>query len=207
MQRAIDLEDDPERHRMLECERMIFRRNFPGALTGLRELPLELSVYEHTVVEYFAGCSARVSDWATVQRLGSAQLDKGADYWGWNRGWETWSLYYLALASRASGHDAEAREEAERVVDSARTALAGGREISWAHYYLAVASRFLGRTEEAYDQLRAVFPAVLRALPLMRDDPSVGPFAPDAEFQRMMSDFEKKNEVRRARIHEIEKNF
>jgi hypothetical protein len=41
----------------------------------------------------------------------------------------------------------------------------------------------------------------------MRDDPSVGLFAPDAEFQIMMSDFEKKNEVTRARINEIEKSF
>ena len=81
-----------------------------------------------------------------------------------------------------------------------------GKTILWAQYYLAIGSRFLERKEEAYQHLRIVFPGVLAVLPLMRDDPSMAPFVPDVEFQTMMSDFEKKNEVTRARIREIEKN-
>jgi hypothetical protein len=115
-------------------------------------------------------------------------------------------LYYLAFASRATGREAEAREKAEQVVARSREALARGKTIFWAQYYLAVASRFLESKEEAYQHLRIVFPDVLGVLPLMRDDPSMAPFVPDVEFQTMMSDFEKKNEVTRARIREIEKN-
>jgi tetratricopeptide (TPR) repeat protein len=203
MERSIDLEEDPQRRRMMECERMIFRRDFAGALIGLRQLPLELSTYDYTVLELYAGCSARTGDWLTVRRLASARLEKGAGTWDWDK----WALYYLALASRASGQEAEARETAERVVASVRESLARGGTHFWAQYSLAVEYRFLGRKEEAYQHLRSVFPAILRALPLMRDDPAVSLFAPDPEFQIIISDFEEKNKVTRAKIHEIEKRF
>ena len=41
----------------------------------------------------------------------------------------------------------------------------------------------------------------------MRDDPTIEVFVPDAEFQSMMSDAEKKNQKTRARMREIEKSF
>lgn len=204
MQRAIDLETDPERQRMMECERMIFRRDFTGALIGLRQLPLELMTHDNTVLELFLGCSVCVGDWPTVRRLASARLEKGPG--SWELDWDSWALYYLALASRATGREAEAREKAELVVARSREALARGKTIFWAQYYLAAGSRFLEHKKEAYQHLRIVFPGVLAVLPLMRDDPSMAPFVPDVEFQTMMSDFEKKNEVTRARIREIEKN-
>ena len=204
MQRAIDLETDPERHRMMECERMIFRRDFTGALVGLRQLPLGLTTHDNTVLELVVACSVCVGDWPTVRRLASARLEKGPG--SWDLDWDSWALYYLAFASRATGREAEAREKAKQVVARSREALARGKTIFWAQYYLAVASRFLETKEEAYQHLRIVFPDVLGVLPLMRDDPSMAPFVPDVEFQTMMSDFEKKNEVTRARIREIEKN-
>ena len=36
MQRAIDLETDPERQRMMECERMIYQGDYAAALPGVR---------------------------------------------------------------------------------------------------------------------------------------------------------------------------
>ena len=101
MQRAIDLETDPERQRMMECERMIFRRDFTGALIGLRQLPLELVTHDNTVLELVLACSVCVGDWPTVRRLASARLEKGPG--SWELDWDSWALYYLALASRAAG--------------------------------------------------------------------------------------------------------
>jgi hypothetical protein len=204
IQHAIDLETDPERRRMMECERMIFRRDFIGALIGLRQLPLELITHDNTVLELVVACSACVGDWPTVRQLASARLEKGPG--SWEIDWDSWGLYYLALASRATGREAEAREKAELVVARSREALARGKRIFWAQYYLAVGSRFLEHKKEAYQHLRIVFPSVLAVLPLMRDDPSMAPFAADGEFQTMMSDSEKKNAVTGARIREIEKN-
>jgi non-specific serine/threonine protein kinase len=204
MQRAIDIETDRERHRMMECRRAIFRREFTGALVGLRQLPLGLITHDTTVLELVVACSVRVGDWPTVQRLASARLEKGPG--SWELDWDSWALYYLALASRAAGREAEAQEKAEQVVARSLEALARGKTIFWAQYFLALGSRFLERKEEAYQHLRIVFPDVLGVLPLMREDPSMAPFVPDVEFQTMMSDLEKKNEVTRARIREIEKN-
>lgn len=203
MQLALDLETDAERHHLMESERMIFRRDFPGALIGLRDLPPELATYSHTVSELVTACSVRVGDWPRVVEFASAQLARVPGYYSW----DTRALPYLALAARASGHETEVREKAERLVALAGENSTGVEPNFWGHYYLAVGNRFLGRKEEAYKHLQHVFPSVLSELPLMRDDPSTDVFADDAEFRQMMSDVEKENEKTRARIREIENKF
>ena len=199
MDRAINLEQDPDRHRMMECERMILHGNYSGALVGLRELSPDLLTYGPRVNDLVIGCSAYLRDWPTVLRLADADLVK--------RNEDKWDLLHIALALHALGQDTAARTKAERVATLAREELAISETHAWSRYMGAVASRLLNRNEEAYQNLRLSLPGIVDALPLKRDDPSLGPFASDAEFQLIIADFEKKNEIKRARIREIENGF
>ena len=54
MQSALNLEFDAQRHRLLECERLIFRQDFKGAAAGLRDLPLDFRAYK-----YYRAAAAR----------------------------------------------------------------------------------------------------------------------------------------------------
>jgi serine/threonine protein kinase/Tfp pilus assembly protein PilF len=199
MERAINLDQDPERHRMMECERMILRRNYVGALVGLRDLSPDLSTYGSKVNDLVIACSAYLRDWPKVLQLAGDDLAKRHE--------DKWDLFHMALGLRALNQETEARTKAERVLALALQELAINENHDWSRYLAAVASRFLNRNDEAYQNLRLSFPGVLDALPLQRDDPSLGPFVSDPEFQLIVADFEKKNEIRRARIREIEKRF
>ena len=199
MHRAIILEVDPDRRRLMQCELMIFRGDFKGALEDLRQLPPEVSAYGANAMELVVGCSERVEDWPVVVRLTSAALEKGVN--------EPWACLHLALALRASGRDAEARQKMQRLMDLAQAKVAIKEKDALANWYLAAANRFFGRKDEAYHYLRTIFPRVLAYLVLLRDDGSLELFAPDVEFQMMISDFDKKNEFYRARIREIDRTF
>jgi serine/threonine protein kinase/tetratricopeptide (TPR) repeat protein len=199
IQRAILLEVDPDRRRLMECERIIFRRDFKGALECLQQLPMDLSAYDSSVVELVVGCSERVGDWLSVVRLTSAALKKGEK--------EQWACLHLALALRALGRDVEAREKMQRLVDLTRGELAANESDALSNWYMAAANRLLGHKDEAYEYLRKIFPRMLVYLDLPRDECSLELFAPDIEFKKMMSDFEKKIEFYRTRIREIERSF
>jgi len=205
MQSALNLELDAQRHRLLECERLIFRRDFKGAAAGLRDLPLDFRAYKYYVLQLLVGCSLRTGDRDIVVHLANERLQQGPGNWHW----DTWALCYLALSSLNTGQEDVSREKAERLLNSIQEALALAGEAPgyWHHYYLAVGNRILGRREEAYRQLVVVFPAILTELPLMNDDPTLGVFWPDSEFQRMVSENEKCYERMRTRIREIDKSL
>ena len=199
MQRAITVEVDPDRRRMLEYERALYRQNYPIALKGLEQLPSDLMTVGPRAVELVVGSAARLGDWSKVIRLTSTQIDKGGE--------DTWAFFNLSLALRASDREPEARQKMERVAALARAALTANEQDPYAREFLAFADRFLDRKSEAYENLRIIFPGILEALPLLLDDPSWDMFKPDAEFQTMVVDFHRKNEANRARIRAIEKNF
>lgn len=199
MQRAINLEDDPARRRMLECERNVFRGNFAAALTDLEQLPSDLIALGPRAVELVVACAERFGDWPKVIRLTSAQIAKGGE--------DRWAFFNLALALRATGRETEAQDKMQRVEALAREGLAINDQDVYAREFLAFASRFLGRKEEAYEHLRIIFPGIVEDPPLLLDDHSWDLFTPDAEFQTMVKDFNKKNETNRARIREIEKTY
>jgi serine/threonine protein kinase/Tfp pilus assembly protein PilF len=205
MQRAIALEVDPDRSRLMQCEQTIFRRDFKGALECLRQLPPEVSAYGSSAMEYVVGCSERVGDWPSVVRLTSAALEKGET--------EQWAYLHLALALRASGQNDEASQKMHRLMDLTQAKLAnkGNDALSnlstLSNWYLAAANRLLERKDEAYQYLRKIFPRMIEYLDLSRDDYSLELFAPDIEFKNMMSEFDRKIESYRARIREIERSF
>jgi serine/threonine protein kinase/Tfp pilus assembly protein PilF len=199
IQRAIYLEVDPDRRRLMECEQKILRRDFKGALEGLRQLPPELLAYWSSAKELQVGCSERLGDWVSVVRLTSAALEKDGN--------EQWACLHLALALRASGRDAEARQKMQRLMALAQAKLAIKENDVRSNWYLAVANRFFEHKEEAYQYLRKIFPRMLEYLDLLRDDYSLDLFAPDVEFKNIVSVFDAKTEVYRARIREIERSF
>jgi serine/threonine protein kinase/tetratricopeptide (TPR) repeat protein len=199
MQRAILLEVDPDRRRLMECEQIIFRRDFKGALECLEQLPLEVSAYGSSATELTVGCSERVGDWPSVARLTSAALERGEN--------EQWACLHLALALRALGRDAEARQKTQRLMELARAELTVNENDALSNFYMAAANRLFEHKDEAYQYLRKIFPRMLGYLDLSRDDWALELFAPDIEFKKMMSDFDKKIELYRARIREIERSF
>ncbi|PWT85763.1 MAG: hypothetical protein C5B58_02530 [Acidobacteria bacterium] len=199
MQRAILLEVDPDRRRLMECEQIIFRRDFKGALECLEQLPLEVSAYGSSATELAVGCSERVGDWPSVVRLTSAALERGEN--------EQWACLQLALALRALGRDAEARQKMQRLMELARAELTVNENDALSNFYMAAANRLFEHKDEAYQYLRKIFPRMLGYLDLSRDDWALELFAPDIEFKNMMSDFDKKIKLYRARIREIERSF
>ena len=199
MQRAIVLEVDPDRRRLMQCEQIIFRKDFKGAIECLQQVPPEVSAYGSSARELAVGCSERVGDWTSVVRLTSEALERGEK--------EHWACLHLALALRALGRDADARQKMQRLTDLARADLAVNEDDALCNFYMAAADRLLEHKDEAYQYLRKVFPRMLGYLDLWRDDWALELFAPDIEFKNMMSDFEKKIEFYRARIREIERSF
>jgi hypothetical protein len=45
MREALEREPNPQRHQMMECYRMMWRRNFAAARRGFAQLPLDLKDY------------------------------------------------------------------------------------------------------------------------------------------------------------------
>jgi serine/threonine protein kinase len=203
MQRALYLEGDPERHRMMECEHKILCRDYGAALIGLRQLPLNLKAHSVSVADKLLSCSMRLGDWSTALRIADSWCaEHPADRGKW------WFVLQVALALRGLRREAEATQKAESVVAFARGLLPINQTDPYPRLLLAIANRLLGREEEAYRNLRLIFPALLvDDLDLMRDDPRLDLFAADADFQIMVADFEKQSEVTRAEIREIEENF
>ena len=199
MERAINLEEDTDRRRMLEAERSLYRGNYAEAMEEFSRLPTGLSTVGPRVVEQLVACAERLGDWPAVIRLTNAQIEKGGE--------DLWSVFNLALALRASGQEQDAKEKMERATVLAREELAKNEHNVEARTYLSFACRFLGHKEEAYQNLRMIFPGMLENLMLFRDDYYWTDFAGDPEFVSMLSDFDRQNEINRARIKEIEKGF
>jgi tetratricopeptide (TPR) repeat protein len=197
MQRAIDRETDTKRVRMMESERLVLRGDFKGALAGLRQLPDNLVTYASSVLELMVGCSERMGDFSEALQLASTQADKDPN--------APWPIFHRAYVLRALGRESEAAEEIDRLIGLEKDAFSNNEKDTGAGAYLAFCSRFLGHKEDAYYYLRSVFPELVEDLPLLWANPALDIFAKDPEFQAMMSDFEKKAEKTRARIHDIEK--
>jgi hypothetical protein len=118
------------------------------------------------------------------------------------------ALLRLALAFYGSGQEADARGVAERVVTLAHQKLPTAKSPRWMRFDLAVGLRLLNHLEDAYRQLHDLlanggFPDPV----LGPKDPGLDLFKPDNEFQSIMANLNRQNEVKRARILEIEKSF
>jgi eukaryotic-like serine/threonine-protein kinase len=200
MQRAIYLEPDPLRRHLMDCERLVYSKDYAAGLAGLQGLPPDLKTQYTTAADLILFCSMQVEDWRFVIQTVDTKLK--ADKENPNL------LLRLALALHASGQETEARRTAEQVVTFAQQRLPKAKSPCWMCFDLAVGFRLLNRYEEAYRYLREMianggFPDPV----LGANDPGLHLFNADSEFQEILATINRQNESKRARILEIEKSF
>lgn len=199
MQQAINLESDPERHRMLELERLIFRGNAKGAISGLKQLDPSLVTYGNSVLVLLVTCLERVKDWSEALRLANSDLEKSPN--------DPWAIWHIAMCARALGRESEGIEEAKRLVNLEKDAFKDNPQDISAGFYLAFGYRLQGQEEDSYVCLRAVFPEIIDDLPFFWGNPALDLFAEDRDFRLLTSEFATKSEDTRARIRQIERDF
>jgi serine/threonine protein kinase/tetratricopeptide (TPR) repeat protein len=200
MQRAINLEPDPQRGHLMQCERLVYNEDYATALPELDRLAPDLKTQYSSAADLALFCSMQVGDWPAVIRTMTVKLNTD--------GQNPTALLRLALALHWLGHEADAREAAERVVTFARQKLPTAKSPLWMHFDLAVGLRLLSHLEDSYRELHDLlanggFPDPVLGL----KDPGLDLFKPDNEFQSIMADLNRQNEAKRARILAIERSF
>ena len=199
MQKTIQLETDPGRRKMLECELLAQRRDYLKAFNELKDLPPDAVAYNPSALDLRVECAERLRDWPFVIQATEAKADTDA-----------WAQFHLALAYYFSGDATRASVEATKLQTQAKSLLSVHPTDRDAMYYLAVSDRILGLTDEADELLRKLFPESISVLPnalnLLRDDPSLDVFKKDSGFQQLVASFDKKDTETRVRIAEIEKS-
>jgi eukaryotic-like serine/threonine-protein kinase len=198
MQRAISMEPDPQKRRLMECERMVYRKDYGAALAGLHGLPPDLKTHYTTAPDLVLFCSMQSGDWLSVIQTAEAKLRADSE--------NPTALLRLALALHESGQEAEARRTAEQAVAFAQQKLPAAKAARWMRFDLAVGFRLLNRYEEAYRYLREMlanggFPDPV----LGPDDPGLNLFKADSEFQGILAELNRQDQAKRARILEIER--
>jgi tetratricopeptide (TPR) repeat protein len=200
MQRAIHLEPDPQRRRLLECERLVYSKEYGAALAGLRQLPPDLKTHYTTAADLVLFCSMQSGDWLAVIQTVDAKLKMDKE--------NPTALLRMALALHESGQEGEARRTAEQVVALAQQKLPTAKSPRWMRFDLAVGSRLLNRYQDAYKSLREMMAKGGFPDPVLGpSDPGLNLFQADSEFQDILADLNRQNETKRARIREIEKSF
>jgi len=200
MQRAISLEPDPQRRRLMECERLVYRKDYGEALAAVQRLPSDLKTHYATAADLVLFCKMQLGDWLAVIQMVDAKLKADSE--------NPTALLRLALALHESGQEAEARRTAEQVVAFAQQKLLTAKSPRWMRFDLAVGSRLLNQYEKAYQYLREMLDEGGFPDPVLGpSDPGLNLFKDDSEFQAILADLNRQNEAKRARIREIEKSF
>ncbi len=200
MQRAINMEPDPQRRHFMECERLVYSDDYAAALPEVDRLAPDLKTQYSSAADLALFCSMQVGDWPAVIRTMNVKLNADSE--------NPTALLRLALALHWLGHEADAREAAERVVTFARQKLPTAKSPLWMRFDLAVGLRLLNHLEDAYRELHELlanggFPDPVLGL----KDPGLDLFKPDNEFRSIMADLNRQNEVKRARVLAIERSF
>ena len=186
MQRALQLEPDPQRHQLMECERLVYRKDYGAALAGLQGLPPDLKTHYTTAGDLVLFCSMQVGDWLAVIQKVEAKLKSDKE--------NPTALLRLALALRESGQEAEARRTAEQVVAFAQQKLPTAKAPRWMRFDLAVGFRLLNRYEEAYRYLHEMLAKGGLPDPLLGpNDPGLNLFKADGEFQGILAEHKSAN--------------
>jgi serine/threonine protein kinase len=198
MRKAIGLENDPDRRRMLEAEQLVFQGDYRSALAALKSLPPGLATYGAQVFELMVACSERLNDGAAVLEMMNTETA--------NTFSEEWRLFHTIQGLLESGDVSGAHDNALRLQGLARSSFSVNVHNQDAGYYLAFSDRVLGQKDEAFKVFGQVFPRIIDGLPLFQADHSLEVFATDNEFQDLMRVFEAKNAETRKRIHDDEKS-
>jgi eukaryotic-like serine/threonine-protein kinase len=200
LQRSIDLETDPQRHLIMECERLILRGDYAAALPGLQKLPTDFFADSWDVSRLLLDCYFHLKDWTSMLRL-SNDLVKDPEHLGP-------ALIPNAIALRNLGRELEAKESAERCkiwIDKLATNKA---DRFWKEWILGCVTRLLDRKPEAYEYLRASFAhGDVFSLGVIPDGPALSIFKSDPEFQAILAVREKENAELLAKMRAIEASY
>jgi tetratricopeptide (TPR) repeat protein len=200
MQQALEREANPQRHQMMECYRMMWRRKFAAARAGFMQLPLDLKDYNYSVSDGLFFCAIGTGDWTTVIQYCNNQLEKEPD--------KVWARTYLGVALQISGRLAEAQEVGLQVLERGleRMERPAQPDAPWdAPLYLAWAYRLLGEKDKAYRHLEKYLAnRTLLEIPLGLGNPMLEIFKNDAEFKAILADVNLKFEIARRSIREHE---
>jgi serine/threonine protein kinase/tetratricopeptide (TPR) repeat protein len=195
---AIGLTEDPLQRQRQEGDLLVLRKDYTAALDHLKKLPMELSHLGIPVSDLVFYLTFRLARWEELQALATTKLTNAPD--------DVWSLLYLAVVDQRTGRSNEALQKAQRAIEvlETRTPILGPSYFnSW---LLACAYRLQGDRTKAYSHLAAFLAkGDLVQLPLGRDQPWFDLFSQDSEFQQIMADMDRRHQIARARIHEIEK--
>jgi len=200
MQRAMNLEPDPQRRHLMECERLVYSEEYAAALPEVDRLPPDLKTQYSSAADLALFCFMQIGDWPAVIRTVNVRLKADSE--------NPTALLRLALALHFLGHEADARGTAEHAVTFARQKLPTAKSPRWMRFDLAVSLRLLNQFEDAYRQLHDLLANAGFPDPVLGPkDPGLDLFKPDNAFQSIMADLKRQNEVKRARILEVEKSF
>jgi protein kinase/serine/threonine-protein kinase len=200
LQRAIDLETDPQRHLMIECERLVMRGDYAAALSGLEQLPADFRATDIWVASSLVvDCHYHLKHWDEMLRIG----DQMTNY----KSFGAVPFLPRAIALRHLGREAEAIQSAEECARLAWIELVKPAEVSWNEWLLACSLRFLGRNEEAHEYLRASFAHGDVLSMLIPDTPQFEILKSDPEFQAILAVREKENIQLRAKMSAIEDSY
>jgi eukaryotic-like serine/threonine-protein kinase len=202
LQRSIDLETDPQRHLMMECERLVLRGDYAAALPVLQKLPSDFFADSWDASWLSLDRYFHLKDWTALLRVSN-------DFVKQTGGRNSTAFIPAAIALRALGREFEARQSAERCEAAMRTDLETNQGYRWWNEWIVgCAARFLDRKQEAYEYVRASFAhGDVFSLALMPDGPSLSIFKPDPEFQAMLAVREKENAELRAKMRTIEASY
>jgi serine/threonine protein kinase/Tfp pilus assembly protein PilF len=200
MRRAIHLEPDPQRRQLMECEQLVCSEEYAAARPELERLPPDFKTQYSSAGDLALFCSMQLGDWGAVIRAVEVKLKPDSE--------NPTALLRLAMALYRSGQEAEADGTAERVVTFARQKLPTAKSPRWMRFDAAIGSRILDHVEDANRQLHELLTTAGFPDPVLGPkDPALDFFKPDNEFQSTMADLNRRNELKRARILEIEKSF
>ena len=194
LRRAIHLESDEEKKRMMTGEQLVYQKNYRAALDRLQPLPSRFVAYGPYADDLTWGCWEYLNQWMDVLQLVPSTTDIEN---------ERWQLLHLTLALSATHQENEAREKAKQLLGLATGQFTTNPDDRYAAYFLAFCYRFLGEKDQAYNYLRRIFPEIIGWLPLGRNDYALKIFSQDPEMQGLMADFEKANQEKRVQIHQI----
>jgi serine/threonine protein kinase/Flp pilus assembly protein TadD len=201
LQRSIDLETDPQRHLMMECERLVLQGDYAAALPSLQKLPADFLADYWSASWLLLDCQFHLKDWAALLRVSNDFAKED--------GHNGTALIPAAIALRNLGRELEAKESAERCEVRIRDNLATNKGPRyWNEWIMGCAARFLDRKQEAYEYVRASFAhGDIFSFGLMPDGPSLSIFKPDPEFQAILAVREKENVELRAKMRAIEASY
>jgi serine/threonine protein kinase/tetratricopeptide (TPR) repeat protein len=193
---ALNLEPDSQRRAVLQCERLVYRRDWENAAASLRKLPADLKAYNHPAFELLAAVAAKLHDWQTVDEIAQTKLGNQGDVWDQ----KFWSLAYLALSAKNNHKESEMRERSQSLVSYIQEKSAGRSIQEWEAFYFAFGERLLENKNLAYEHLQGVFSPVVRHLPLMEQDPLLSVFEDDTEYRTLLATLQQEREKTKATI-------